>query len=299
MKFKKDKDSWDRERAEIRSTLAQQDMALKDAQCMMGRLQVIKVTLEKRNKELDRTLSNQKAAELAKKVEITRMEKAKEMTHKPASEVPDGRESAMISKTRQLEELHDNLNRANLELDNGKERLRELEVSLRHREHTLVAEHLELLSEASTQSDSESSAKEDSRLEQELDMLRQRLQSKERDWRSERSDLRDAVDKLQTNLKAREATWESERSRLRADIKSLRTRQIEKEESWREERSKFLADVGDLRKHLKERDSDMQKNRDMLQRLEAATELVETYKEGETKFKDERRRLLQQVCVCV
>ncbi len=274
---------------------------------MLGRLQVVKETLEKRNKEMDQNLK--KETELAKALEAKLKARDSDLgkvqspqtpelkSSKPATEVPDGREMEveMRSKTRQLEELHDNLNRANRELDNGKERLRELEFSLRQREHTLVTERLELMSEASTQSDSESSAKEDSRLLEELEILRQRLQSKERDWRSERSEFRDAIDKLQTNLKAREATWESERSKLRADVKSLKTRQLAKEETWKAERAKFLNDVGDLRKTLKARDSDMAKNREILKRLEAQTELVESYKEGETKFKEERRRLLQQV----
>ena len=303
VKFRKDKDSWERERAEIRSTLAQQDMALKDAQCMLGRLQVVKETLEKRSKEIEANLRQERQLvdQLQSRLKEREVELSKTpqdiLSSKPANEVPDGREVEMRSKTKQLEELHENLNRANRELDNGKERLRELEFSLRQREHTLVTERMELMSEASTQSDSESSAKEDSRLHEEVEILRQRLQSKERDWRTERSGLRDAVDKLQTNLKAREATWESERSKLRADVKSLKTRQLAKEETWKAERAKFLSNVEELRKSLKTRDSDLEKNREMLKRLEAQNELVESYKEGEIKFKDERRRLLQQVSI--
>lgn len=133
------------------------------------------------------------------------------------------------------------------------------------------------------------------------EQLRQKLATKEREWSQQRKGFEDTVDRLNSTLKARESAWDNERGDLKNDLTKAQQVRRDKEIAWNSERAKLIKEIEELKASLSKSESESKRQvNELRQRLEAATELVETYRLGETKFKEERRRLLQQVdLICI
>ena len=204
------------------------------------------------------------------------------------------KEIELRTKSRQLEEVSAKVELKEQELEQSRGTIHALDAQLRTQEDSRSKEKAELIKSARNGEDELRA--DNNRLVKEMRDLQNKLANREKDWKAERSELQEALEKLKSSLKARDASWESDRSKLVADVKSLQSNLMTRDDSWKVERSQFNNAISEMRGKLRETEMNAEKRVGVLMsRNEAATELVETHRVSEAKFKDERRRLLKQV----
>ncbi|XP_071503402.1 uncharacterized protein [Diadema antillarum] len=202
--------------------------------------------------------------------------------------------SKLQSKNQKIDELEKDVRTKAKEIANLNERLKSLERDLEESKKALE-EYQQKVSEGKQQRGSPGGSPKGSPT-RDPEVLRAKLAAKEREWSQQRKSLDDAVDRLNSTLKARETAWENERDGLNKDMQNVVKEHRGKQNAWLEERSRLTKEIGELKDSLNQSESESKRQvNELRQRLEAATELVETYRVGETKFKEERRRLLQQI----
>ncbi|XP_063958265.1 interaptin-like isoform X1 [Lytechinus pictus] len=196
-------------------------------------------------------------------------------------------------KNMRIDDLEKEVRTKSKEIENLNERLKSLERDLDESKKSLDDFQKKDVAEKQRGSPSGSPKGSPTR---DPEQLRQKLATKEREWSQQRKCFEDTVDRLNSTLKARESAWDNEREDLKNDLTKAQQDRKDKEISWNAERAKLLKEIADLKASLSKSESESKRQvNELRQRLEAATELVETYRLGETKFKEERRRLLQQI----
>ncbi|XP_038052439.1 cytadherence high molecular weight protein 2-like [Patiria miniata] len=320
IRLKKEREAWGKERSQLvaRQDAQQQENArkLSDIQHEFGQFQLEKRTLQERTVELEtymKTLKDNEKdreeklreaetrlehlqasyrAQMAKLTEVH--EQQLNLTSSEGRLELDEKDVELRSKNRQLEEVLAKVELMEQELEQSRGTIHAMDAQLRLQEDSRSKEKAELIKSARNGEDELRT--ENTRLANEMRELKTKLASREKDWKAERSELQEALEKLKSSLKARDASWEGDRSKLVANIKSLQTSLMTREDAWKAEKSEFVNNITDLRGKLREAQTSSEKRtNELMSRIEAATELVETHKVSEAKFKDERRRLLKQI----
>ncbi|XP_071804904.1 uncharacterized protein [Asterias amurensis] len=320
IRLKKEREAWAREKSELiaRQDEQQQENArkLSDIQHEFGQFQLEKQTLQQRTVELEtymkslktngkegeerlkETQSHLETIKASHEAEMAKLRRGYE--HQIGITSSEGRveleemDLDLRSKSRQLEEISAKVELMEQELEQSRGTIHALDAQLRAQEDCRSKEKAELIKSARNGEDELRS--ENTRLGKEMRDLQAKLSNREKDWKAERNELQEALEKLKSSLKARDASWESDRSKLVLEVKSLQSNLMTREDSWKVERGQSNNIISELRGKVHETEMKAKKREEeLMSRVEAATELVETHKVSEAKFKDERRRLIKQI----